>query len=255
MLAQEHIRVGTLNLRNTSDRWSARRRLLFDQLSELGPDILGLQELRRPSLQSRMIVHAANAESDDPPHHLYPAWKTGPRRFWEGIGVLTDMPVIETVQIDLRSGERVAQRVSIALDDGTLLDFYNTHLSHAADATDERLRQIEIILRHIRARSHRPHIVVGDLNAVPEEPAIQLLATEMRSAYALVHGREPEVTVPSPLSRTWGLEDAKVIDYIFVSCDISVLDAWITFDRIADDDERLTASDHFGIAANILINR
>lgn len=254
MIEHQQVRVGTLNLRNTSDRWSERRSLLFEQLSELGPDILGLQELRRPSLQSRMIQRAANAESDGSPYHLYPAWKTGLRRFWEGIGVLTELPVIEASEIDLRSGDRVAQRVSLALDDGTLLDFYNTHLSHAAGAADERLRQIEIIMRHIRARSGRPHVVVGDLNAVPDEPAIRLLASEMKSAYAAVHGQEPNVTVPSPLSRTWGQEDDKVIDYIFVSREISVLDAWITFDRVADDDDRLTASDHFGIAANIIVN-
>ena len=35
------LRVGTLNLRNTSDRWPERRPLLFEQLSALAPDLLG----------------------------------------------------------------------------------------------------------------------------------------------------------------------------------------------------------------------
>lgn len=247
------IRVGTLNLRNTSDRWASRRQLLFDQLSDLEPDLLGLQELRRPSMQPRRLVREANAGDSPHDYRLYPAWKTGMRQFWEGIGVLTEMPVISTDRIDLRSGDRIAQRVTVALDDGLLLDFYNTHLSHADEATAERLDQIEIILELIARRPRRPSILVGDLNAVPAEPAIARLREEMRSAYALVHGREPDATVPSPLSASWGSE-SKVIDYIFAGNGIEVLDAWITFDRAADDDPRLTASDHYGLAAMIRVH-
>lgn len=247
--AQE-IRVGTLNLRNTSDRWTERRGLLFHQLSALQPDILGLQELRRPSSQPRRIVREANARGEHAPYRLYTAWKTGPRRFWEGIGVLTELPVVELERIDLRSGDRVAQRVTVALDGGELLDFYNTHLSHHEHGASERLAQIEIVLSAMRRRPSRPHILVGDLNAVPSEPAITRLSGVMRSAYAVVHGRHPDVTAPSPLSASWGSEP-KVIDYIFVSDSIDVLDAWITFDTIADHDPRLTASDHYGLAATI----
>ena len=34
---------------------------------------------------------------------------------------------------------------------------------------------------------------------------------------------------------------------------VDVLDAWITFDRVAEHDERLSASDHYGLAATIAI--
>ncbi len=253
MVRSQEIRVGTLNLRNTSDRWNERRGLLFDQLSTLKPDLLCLQEIRRPSGQARRIVREANARGDRSDYRLYTAWKTGPRRLWEGIGTLTELPVIDTERIDLRSGDRVAQLVTVALDDGTLLDFYNTHLSHDEHGVDERLAQVGIILREMDRRPARPRVLAGDLNAVPDEPSIGLLRQYMNSAYALVHGREPDATVPSPLSASWG-DDGKVIDYIFVSDMIDVLDARVTFDRVADDDDRLTASDHYGLAATIRVH-
>lgn len=248
----DDIRVATLNLRNTADRWPERRGMLFDQLASLSPSIIGLQELRRPSAQPRHLVRATNARFRDGGYRLYPAWKTGPRRLWEGVGVLTQLPVIDAERIDLGSGDRVAQRVTVALDDGVLLDFYNTHLSHEEQATVERLTQVEMILRTMRRWPGRPSVLVGDLNAVPGEAAIRLLRETLRSAYAAIHEREPNLTVPAPLSDTWGRE-AKVIDYIFVNDRIRVLDAWVTFDAVADHDPRLSASDHYGLAATIRV--
>lgn len=246
------IRVGTLNLRNTSDRWAERRDLLFDQLSTLQPDLIGVQELRRPSLQAWQLVRQANARGERTRYRLHAAWKTGLRRFWEGIAVLTELPVVELERIDLGSGDRVAQRVTVALDDGALLDFYNTHLSHDEMAAGERLAQVEVILRVMRRRPSRPCVLVGDLNATPDEPAIARLGEVLRSAYAHVHGQEPDVTAPSPLSASWGSEP-KVIDYIFASDRVDVVDAWVTFDAAADGDPRLTASDHYGLAATIRV--
>ena len=246
------LRVGTLNLRNTSDRWPERRPLLFEQLSALAPDLLGVQELRRPSRQARQLVRTTPAFHERSRYHIQPAWKTGPRHFWEGIGVLTRLPIVEWDRIDLRSGDRVAQRVTVAMDAGTLLDFYNTHLSHADESTAERLDQINVILQAIARRPSHPCVIVGDLNATPDEPAIARLQDTFRSAFAAVHGREPDATAPSPLSATWGSEP-KVIDYIFVSEQIDVLDAWVTFDQAADEDPRLTPSDHYGLAATIRV--
>jgi endonuclease/exonuclease/phosphatase family metal-dependent hydrolase len=69
-----------------------------------------------------------------------------------------------------------------------------------------------------------------------------------------VHGAEPAATVPTPLSR-YRDDEEKVIDYIFVNELVAVHDAWITFDRAHDTDERLSASDHFGLAATISLAR
>lgn len=247
----ETLRVGTLNLRNTSDRWRQRWPLMRDQLIGLQPDVLGLQELRRPSLQPSMIVRGLNRARDprSSSFRLYPVYKTGLRQFWEGIAILTRAPVVSRDWLDLGSGNRVAQRVTVRVLGERELDVYNTHLDHAAGNDDVRLTQAERLLAWISGRDGRAAVLVGDFNSQPDDPAIAAIGARFTSAYAATHGTEPQLTVPTVLSRTWGKEE-KVLDYIFVNDHVQVHDAWITFDDV-DEDRRLAASDHFGIAATI----
>jgi endonuclease/exonuclease/phosphatase family metal-dependent hydrolase len=247
------IRVGTLNLRNTADRWRERRPLLIEQLSELEPDVIGLQEIRWPSRQASRIVSGARAASRRGGRfRLVRAQKTGLRRFWEGLGILTELPVLEAERLTLRGGNRIAQRALLRLPEGTVLDFYNTHLDHTAGLDHRRLDQIARILDWMQERPSTPQVLVGDFNAQPGDPAIELASHFLRSAYAVVHGREPDFTVPTPLSRSFGAPGT-VIDFIYVNRRIAVHDAWITFDRAHPEDERLTASDHYGIAATVSV--
>ena len=246
------VRVGTLNLRNTSDRWTERYRLIVDQL---GPAILGLQELRRPSLQRRLLLRGANLTrpANSSPYHLYPAWKSGIRRFWEGIGVLTELPVERHHWIALGS-ERIAQLVRVRLADGTPLDVFNTHLDHGATSDLLRVRQVERILAWMRREPDVPQVLVGDFNARPDSAAIALVTRDLRSAYAERHGDEPASTVPAPVHRRFGEQgEESVIDFIFVNDRVEVHDAWLTFDHVHPDDDRLSASDHFGLAATISV--
>jgi endonuclease/exonuclease/phosphatase family metal-dependent hydrolase len=246
-------RVGTLNLRNTSDRWRERAGLLVEQLSDLRPDVIGLQEVRRPSLQERRIVSGINQASPENsrPFRIYPVWKTGLLRFWEGIAVLTDLPVVESDWLDLRGGNRVAQRVRVRVGEAPL-DFYNTHLDHSRFAHTRRADQARRILDWMAQRPGVPQVLVGDFNAQPTDPAIEIVREQMRSAYFAFHNREPERTVPAPLSRQWG-NPGVVIDFIFVNELIEVHEASIVFDTPDPGDDRLTASDHFGLSATIAL--
>jgi endonuclease/exonuclease/phosphatase family metal-dependent hydrolase len=249
------VRVGTLNLRNTSDRWTERYRLLVEQLADLGPDIIGLQELRRPSLQRELLLRGANhtRSADAQPYRLYPAWKTGLRRFWEGIAVLTELPVERHDSLPLGQ-ERIAQRVRVRLADGSPLDFFNTHLHHSADSDLLRAIQMERILTWMNRDSDIAQVLVGDFNARPESAAIELARRHLRSAYAERHGSEPASTVPAPVHHRFGEADEEsVIDFIFVNEHVEIHDAWLTFDRVHPEDDRLSASDHFGLAATISV--
>lgn len=250
------IRVGTLNLRNTADRWPERSKLLLDQLSDLGPDIIGFQELRRLSRQRQIIERGANRglPSGQPPYRLYSAWKSGFRRVWEGLAVLTELPVVETERRDLRGGHRVAQRVRVRLSNSSQLDFFNVHLHHTDDDPRMRRRQVQRLLDWMNERPSLPQVLVGDFNALPDDPAMRLITHDqrLRSAFVSVHGAEPDQTVPTPLNRN-SEEPGRVIDYIFVNDLVDVHDAWITFDRFDPADQSLAASDHFGLAATISV--
>lgn len=247
------LRVGTLNLRNTSDRWPERVGLMIDQLVDLRPDVIGLQEVRRPSRQARVILREVNQRTSEQRQsfRMYHAWKTGLMRWWEGVAVLTDLPVVESESLDLQGGNRVAQRVRLRVGND-LLDFYNTHLHHIDDTDSLRLRQAQRIIDWIASQPGTPAVLVGDFNAQPDTAAIQLIQDNMRSAYFAHHNVEPGRTVPAPVSKRFGSAGA-VIDFIFVNEHITVHDARITFDRTHPDDPRLSASDHFGLAATVSI--
>jgi len=248
--------VATLNIRNRADRWSERSRLLLDQLDELRPDVIGLQETRPPHWQAAWICREANRRlpPGEPRYTVVSARKTGLRRFWEGIAVMTRLPVLGTDTLDLRGGSRVAQRVGLALPDGTRLDFYNTHLHHAAEDDALRLNQSRRIIEWMDAIGNLPRVLTGDFNSEPDSSAVRFITERLGSAYLDAHGVEPELTSPTPLNRTDAAHLA-TIDYIFISRQLVVHNAWLTFTAPDERDAHLYASDHFGIAARVSVRR
>ncbi|HEY8491926.1 MAG TPA: endonuclease/exonuclease/phosphatase family protein, partial [Dehalococcoidia bacterium] len=211
------ILVATLNLRNNSDRWDERAPLLVAQFVALRPDVIGLQEVRRPIDQAEWIAERVNAQlAGEPPYQVFQTNKTGLAGLVEGIAVLSRLPLLEREWLDLGGGSRVAQRARIRLPDGRVLDFYNTHLHHPAEDEPLRTEQARRLLAWLAERPDVPQVLVGDFNAGPDAPSVRLIRERLRSAYAAVHGREPPATFPTPLSREWG-EFSVVIDYIFVN--------------------------------------
>jgi endonuclease/exonuclease/phosphatase family metal-dependent hydrolase len=250
----EVIRIATLNLRNASDRWLERAPMLIEQFVALAPDAIGVQEIHVPTRQGEWIVRKVNARLADNArrYRLHQVNKTGSERVLEGIGVITRLDAVAEESLDLRGGHRVAQRVRLRTRSGRLLDLYNTHLHHKADAREMRLAQVRLIVDWIAQHDDVPAIFVGDLNATPGSPPVAMVRERMRSAYALVHGEEPAGTVPTPLNHEWG-QPPKVIDYIFVDGSVRVHDARIVFDRVDPNGGRLCASDHYGIVADVSV--
>ncbi len=248
--------VATLNIRNRADRWPERANLLNDQLDELRPDVIGLQKTRPPHRQAAWICREVNRRlpPGEPRYTVVSARKTGLRRFWEGIAVMTRLPILSANTLDLRGGSRVAQRVRLTLPDGARLDFYNTHLHHAAEDDVMRLDQSRRIIEWMDIAGNVPSVLVGDFNSEPDSSAVRLITERQTSAYLDAHGVEPELTSPTPLNRPDASRLA-TIDYIFVDRRLVVHDAWLTFTRAHENDAHLYASDHFGIAARVSVRR
>ncbi|MBW3547415.1 MAG: endonuclease/exonuclease/phosphatase family protein [Actinobacteria bacterium] len=244
----QNIRVGTLNVRNTADRWRERRELLVAQLAELRPDVIGLQELRRWPSQIRWITRRLNQSLPlESPYGYHATGKVGPWGLWEGIAVLTRLPMVERGSLDLEGEHRVANWVRVRLPGSAVLEVHNAHLS----SRDEKMRdkQARLIIDHLATRGEIPTLLVGDLNAGPVSSTLRLLGERLRSAYALFHGEEPKKTWPTALRPV--VANGSVIDYVLVDDHLEVVDAWLTFDRPASTDPTLFPSDHFGIAATI----
>ncbi len=247
------MRIATLNVRNTADRWRERRHLLVGQLVDLAPDVLGVQELRILPDQAAWIVREVERRSGGRlRYRWYRRPKTGLRGLWEGIGVLSRVPVAAVAWLDLRIDARVAQRVTVPTPEGRFLDVYNTHFGGIGE--ERRTAQARRMLSWMDARPPVPAVLVGDLNARPGSPTLELLSSRLRSAYFDRHRREPARTVPTPLRLGYTGEGA-VLDYVFVNDLLEVQDAGLAFDPADPADPMLAASDHYGLAITVAVRR
>lgn len=239
------MRVATLNLRNTADRWTARRELVVRQLVALAPDVIAVQELRMVPDQARWITgEVERASAGRLAYRYHRRAKTGLAGAWEGIGVLSRVPVTSTAWLDLRADRRVALRATVRTPEGTL-DVYNAHLGIGGEVL--RAAQAQLLLDWMDGRRPAPAVLMGDLNARPGSPTIELLSGRLRSAHAAAHGCEPARTVPTPL-RLGATGDGAVLDYVFVNDLVEVLDARVAFE---ETEGTLCASDHYGLVADI----
>ncbi len=241
--------LATLNVRNTADRWSQRRSVLVRQLVDLAPDVMAVQELRMLPDQAGWIVREAERVSEGRlRYRAYRRPKIGPAGLWEGIGVLSRVPVVATAWLDLGAQARVAQRVTVRLPGGDLLDVYNAHLGLGGEAL--RAAQAQRVLDWMDVRPPLPAVLLGDLNARPGSPTVELLSRRLRSAHVHVHGHEPPRTVPTPLRRG-ATGNGAVLDYVFVNDLLDVTDAGVVFDEVGPGDPSLAASDHYGLSVTV----
>jgi endonuclease/exonuclease/phosphatase family metal-dependent hydrolase len=237
--AGEGVVVATFNVHNTADRWRDRAPLVVEQLVDLAPDVIGLQEVRRFPGQARWIARHAGGWT------VRTAYKSGPKRLWEGLAVLSRLPVVGHGRLRLGGESRVALRVTVSVPGGQEFDVYDTHL---ADSDPEvRCAQVRRLLTWMDERPDVAQVVVGDLNSRPGSAPLKVLTDggRLRSAYAEVHGSEPARTVPG----------GTVIDYIFVNDRVTAVAAWLAFDRPAPspEDPKLFPSDHLGVAARLIV--
>ena len=244
------LRIATLNVRNTADRWRERRSLLVRQLVDLAPDLIGVQELRVLPDQAAWIVREVERRSSGRLRYRpFRRTKCGPPGLWEGIGVLSRVPVMAAASLCLGVQARVAQRVTVRAPGGGVVDVYNTHLGFTEDVRTVQARRI---LDWMGSRPPVPVILIGDFNARPGSPTIELVSGRLRSAHVEVHGHEPPLTVPTPLRRG-ATGDGSVLDYVFVNDSIEVRQADVAFDQVDPADPTLAASDHYGLVVTAAV--
>ncbi len=244
------MRIMTFNLRHDADHWPNRLPLVIDMLLQEDPDIIAIQEVSLRIDQSSEILEKLNQHRDLPYIALIePKWGI---RSHEGIGIFSRLPVQEKERLQLPSGGRVAQRISILMD-GRAVDIFNTHLHHLPPGSERiRLKQVKNILSWMQDRKDQsiPSILAGDFNATPGSKTILAVYKEMDSSYSLFHGCEPKYTFPTPLVKI-PLQKT-TIDFIFLSPgDFMVQNAHLTGTIPAKHDESLYPSDHYGLVVDL----
>lgn len=247
--------VATINLRNRADRWRQRRHLLVAQLLDATPDLIALQEISFSIGQGRWLRHQINARlpAGKRPYALVQKRKQHWRHRGEGVGILTNLPVVYTDYVNLGYNGRLALRANITLPDHQTLDFVTVHLHHATHDHEARQEQALRLTGWLRTVRPTPlQVVAGDFNETPDGLAIQVIKQNFRSVYELRHGREPLATFPTALALSAVGDWAGCLDYIFVTPAIShVSQATIFCDKPASEDDTLYPSDHVGLIATL----
>ncbi len=245
------LHVATLNIRNLADRWPERLPLLLADMAALQPDVLALQEVIFPMHQDRLIGAAGEGH--------YAAVRGWAGRPEYGNSLLVREPLVPEDPDRLDLGlDRSAQRAVVRLADGEAVLIVATHLHHEVDGAAERDEQAHRLLDWLAmAPVVAAHVVMGDFNADPAEPAAERIrAAGYRSAYAEANGADPTVTWPSGIQAPGMDTDGEpaCLDYIWVRGAVRTASSRLAFDRPHPDDPTLYPSDHLGLAAQLEID-
>jgi len=250
--------AATLNLNNRANRWLARRTPLVAQLVDSQPDLIGLQEVYFPLAQGYWLRHQLNnrlSGSSREPYRLVQKRKQHLiNGYFEGVAVLSKLPIIATDSLNLGYGGRVALRVNVELPSRRSLDFVTVHLHHSQHDRQARLEQVMRLIGWLNDRNRVPlQLVVGDFNETPDGPAIRQMKLVYASAYECIYGREPIATFPTAVVADWSTP-AACLDYIFMSKAFpAVQTAAIFCHRPAATDPTLYPSDHVGLLARLCV--
>lgn len=244
------LHVATLNILNLADRWDERLPLILADMAALQPDVLGLQECVFALQQDRLIGAAGVGH-----YESTRGWAGRPEY---GNALLVRQPLVATASERLDLGlNRSAIRARIELNGSATALVVVTHLHHETADEAARDEQARLLIDWLAdAPASDGQIVVGDFNAEPDEPTYaRMRAAGFRSAYAEANRSEPDVTWPSglvgPAIDTDGPPGC--LDYIWVGGSIAVQSAGLVFDRPAVGDPGLYPSDHFGLAAHLVV--
>ncbi len=266
------MRILTWNLWWRYGTWQQRRRAIIAELSRVGPDICGLQEVwadpgetLAASLAEELGLHWVYAPSPAPER-----WQ---RRIGDptvGIGnaVLSRWPIIESAVRRLPAGEepdegRLVLYARIQSPSGSI-PFFTTHLNTPWGQSALRRQQVAAIAEFVRERSADfPPILTGDFNAMPDYDEIRSLVGKtapavpsfiMLDAWSYARLLEPGWTWDrrNPHVAATFEPDAR-IDYVFVGLPNDrgqghILDIELIG---TEPTEGIWPSDHFGVLAQL----
>ena len=267
--------IVTINILNDLSLWETRGPLLVEQLSELDPDLIAMQEvtLQKESSNAHWVAEQLNQRRYDPekipPYEVFLSPRTGVFAKKEGLAILSRLPIKHHESLDLLTQSRVAQLVRFKLENCELL-LVNGHFFWEPGVSEKRQEQIELLLDFLDTQPvDLPVIICGDFNGMPGTPAIERMRQYFDSAHNIVHKHEPEFTCPTPLPLSGKVKIRKVatfligkrpkpdsnwrgtLDYIFVDPRLQTEECQVVLNQPSSDNPEIYPSDHFGLFALI----
>jgi endonuclease/exonuclease/phosphatase family metal-dependent hydrolase len=249
--------------------WGEREFGIRSTLAEHRPDVVGLQETWAGdgTSQARVLADALGMDAAFAPTSLPPApdpvETPDQRGIAVGIGLLSRWPIIATEVHDLPNDERggrppTALLATLDHPDGPLHAVVSCTEWEPRYAGDHRAqcRALAALVTEPRFDGALPVLLVGDLNAAPDQPEMRPLLDVLVDTWAAGGGDPGAVTLDSavpfaPLEATKQID--RRIDHILArpgrsDGDVTVRRAFLAGDRPVDG---LFPSDHYAVAVDL----
>jgi endonuclease/exonuclease/phosphatase family metal-dependent hydrolase len=197
--------------------WAVRKPTLARAIDLLKPDVVGLQEVHASATSGDGASQAHELAALLPGYRAhFAAGKQSPDGTREGVALLTRGAVHATSfekltldRADPWDGESQRVVLHARVDGVTLdrpLDLFVTHLSLSRQA---RGRTVAELLDFVERTRSRDAVLMGDLNATPDEEIITRLGERWIDAWGSRH--------PGRRGGTWpAIAPFKRLDYVFV---------------------------------------
>ena len=255
--ASDSLKIMTYNIQGMKPGTDPDTRLIhiIDNLIELDPDIIGIQEINETltdtsTNQAKVIADSLSAHFGIKYYCYYSfthlSWSNTFREF---VGIISKYPCIDTGFKQLPPGLFIRKCVWSYIDSPLgMINFFSTHLSHTN--VEARISQVEEIIPFIEETvQNNPGtaaVLVGDFNDVPNSvPILMLTGTGggniFSDTYFKIHPfGNPGYTVDAG-------NPARRIDYIFLKNDshLNIEDSYVVMDEPYSGN--LYCSDHFGV--------
>ena len=197
--------------------WDQRKRAIPAMLEDVKPDVFGTQEITREQIAyldgcapqyKHVGMFREGGDTGECPSIYYNDasvslldWGA----FW-----LSETPSVPSMGWDARYKRTAVWARMKAKDTGKEFFFVTTHLDHRGQ--NAREKGMDLILDTLKVLNPKnlPCVLVGDLNALPDNPALARVSKEMKSAQETAASTDPRYTF-NGFGKSW----TGIIDYIW----------------------------------------
>ena len=171
--------------------WDHRKQILFDQINEFSPDLLGTQEGREPQLrdfesgvENLKMIDSHRSWIDE---RMYPTIYVNPAEvdvFESGDSWLSETPNVDGSSSFDSAFPRLFTWIKAKFKKSGKDFFYiNTHFDHVKDST--RKEQVRVLIEEAKKinSTNLPIIISGDFNEAPDQHVHKSLISEMKTIY------------------------------------------------------------------------
>lgn len=285
----KQLRIVTLNFWGTEAPLAARLAMAVQQLRELAPDVVCMQEVKpagRAQAPDSTTAHAIADELGMVAHYqVASTWQAGehgmPTAGEEGLAILSREKLVDHRTLPLPGSAPGDRRILLSgqvTTAGGPVWIHTTHLNYRLDDGVAREQQVEAIDAAIRTMGRgptdSPQLLCGDFNAAPDSDEIRFLRglttlanrrTHFQDAWLRLH-REPGPGDGARQGITWSSENEltrplrsldidRRIDYVFVTSRKKDGRGTVHDCRVAltAREDGICASDHYAVMADVQV--